>query len=619
MTRLLIDGKDAVLSESFKATIYEENQFFTKNGLYTFDIELSLENYENKQIYKNINRINSDQSLSEDTRSAVLLVGNDVVLNGIEQILDITESTVSIRLMSGGSEFNYLIGGDRKVRDLDLGSVDIGEDFDSLVSMLDYSYPDVDWLVLPYYDRNSPSGHSDTESKGVVGNKYLQFGGKLEYAYNKRKYQHGADYTNYSNYRPQPFLCFIIRKVFQALGYNISYSALEEHPLLKKAYIVHGINTHDFAKMLPDWTVEEFLSQIETLFDGTFLFDKNSKDVEFRFFYEQADSLGTTDIEILDEYEQNVDNTNRKKSAVSNIAYDLSDDIYYKYQRLEDNIPDLSRFNYKQFTTLPDLVEYFKVPGFNDFDSIFHVHDIDTEFIAYKYYENVSQIDVILPMKVNSLSNLINNPKEPTKIDYKLKIMPAPMYPVYRLEGDWQLINFMMQYPIADNPDPFWEEKDFEDYQAVIYEIIEENKERQTENTPSRILLAFYDGLKQPARRPYSNPIETTQYLYPISFTEDLPEYFRLEMRPQYESYYGTQEFGTGLLRLKSLNDKIYTKSGNVDTRKTYVFKFITKGKIDIRSIFIIRNKRFVCKKIEREVGYDGYASEFIGEFYPLI
>jgi hypothetical protein len=124
MTELYIDNQPVVLPKDFSLTIVNENLFFTKNGKYTYDITLSLLEPVNAKIYKHYNRLNNSTGIVSK-RPARLIADNDVILNGTEIILEITDANVKTQLVSGESELNYFIGGDKKLNELEFGNVDI--------------------------------------------------------------------------------------------------------------------------------------------------------------------------------------------------------------------------------------------------------------------------------------------------------------------------------------------------------------------------------------------------------------------------------------------------------------------------------------------------------------
>ena len=118
MTELFIDGISAVLGKDFNIQVKRENPLFTKNGEYTYDITLPLDNATNADLYRHLNRLNSTQAVATNRR-AVLVADNRVYCNGTEIITGWTEDTVSIQIASGNSELNWLIGADLQISFLD--------------------------------------------------------------------------------------------------------------------------------------------------------------------------------------------------------------------------------------------------------------------------------------------------------------------------------------------------------------------------------------------------------------------------------------------------------------------------------------------------------------------
>ena len=59
MTELFIDGVSVVLPAAVEIQVKRENPFFTKNGEYTYDIELALTNAVNARLYNHLHRLNS--------------------------------------------------------------------------------------------------------------------------------------------------------------------------------------------------------------------------------------------------------------------------------------------------------------------------------------------------------------------------------------------------------------------------------------------------------------------------------------------------------------------------------------------------------------------------------
>ena len=69
MTNLYINGVAVVLPSGFSISVKQENAFFTKNGEYTYDIELSLQDPVNARLYGFLNRLNTTERPRNETES----------------------------------------------------------------------------------------------------------------------------------------------------------------------------------------------------------------------------------------------------------------------------------------------------------------------------------------------------------------------------------------------------------------------------------------------------------------------------------------------------------------------------------------------------------------------
>lgn len=603
MTELYIDKQQVVLPENFSITVVDENPFFTKNGQYTYSITLSLLDPVNAKIYGHLNRINNDMDIPEN-RTAYLVVDNEVVINGTEVILEYSEKEVKIQLVSGNSELNFLIGGDRKLRDLDLGIADVNPD--TVKDDLDHPYPERNWLVLPYIARNL-SG--DEVGARFVLNRWI-----LDYTTTPHSLQyqfdgnHGiasdpsSELSYYNNYRPQPYLCFIMEAVLRSLGYTLTFNSIAEHPVLRYMYIVHGFDTWEFARMLPDWTVNEFLTKIETQFDSTFVIDKFAKTAGLYFNYDDVIDE-TVSVEMLDEYTLEVDEDNTRSIQSANIGYniDLSDDDYYLYQKLDKSVKEAVKQG--EYSTPGNLLGKI-----NDSSDIYRLRKIfmetlpdETDVIAGSHYIAYNNGARILPRKVDSFRNLIQDP-EREEIDITFDILPAPM-------DLQQLSRYYCQYPVVTESDPVVKPSDeIEEDFTPVQELIEGDNSVESATVPAKMYLALYSGRQTLITFYPGSQAED----FPIPYVESLSEFFE-----DSNTIYYFNESHVNPFRLEWLKQEIYDKSANVDLVKKYKISFLANKKMSMRAKFIGKNKTFRCARIERTVTAKGFEKLAKGEFYP--
>ncbi|MFV0538833.1 MAG: hypothetical protein ACK5M3_15935 [Dysgonomonas sp.] len=603
MIRLLIDGREVALPEDFSFTLYEENPVFTKNGEYTYDLILSLKNFRNAEIYEHIDRINIEKEIQYN-RSAVLWVDNKIRLNGTEIILGFTDSEVKIQLASGKSELNFLIGGDNKVRDLDLGTADVNPD--TVIDDLSHPYPERNWLILPYIARNFDDYYYNLR---FIFNRW-----ELDYGFTPHKLYYQFDGTHdivsqpdselryYKNYRPQPYLCFIIEATLKSLGYTLTYNALADHSVLRYMYIVHGFDTWEFSKMLPDWTVNDFFSKIETQFDCTFIVDGINKEVGL---YLKSDNLidETVTMEIKDEFDVDIDEDNVQSVQSANIGYniDTSEDTYYLFQKLDKSVKDAVKIG--EYITLNDLLT--KVGDYTDKyrlrkifkETLFGGSDV----IAGSRYVATNNAGITRPQKVDSFRDFIQDPSR-EELDITFDLIPAAMQ-------SFSSGNYYFQYPVVHEADPIVKSSDeIEEDFTPIKDLIEGDNSVESVSVSTKMYLALYSGRHKLVNWASSTEAET----FPLPYVESLAEFF-VDNNTIY--YFNDQEINP--FRLEWLKENIYNLSSNIDTTEPYIFSFEWNDNFNIRSNFIIRNREFVCLKVEKPVTNDGFGKYALGYFYP--
>ena len=146
MIKLLIDGSEVHLAADISLEFYDRNPFFTSEGQHTLDIDISLADPVNAVVYNAMHRI--DVTGRPQNRQALLYCEKGIIIKGTEIILEIDERNAKIQIVSGNSEFNFLVGGDRYLRDLDLG--DTGEiTLEDAKRSLYSHFPDFDYVCTP--------------------------------------------------------------------------------------------------------------------------------------------------------------------------------------------------------------------------------------------------------------------------------------------------------------------------------------------------------------------------------------------------------------------------------------------------------------------------------------
>ena len=315
MTELFIDGYPIVLPNDFNLKIIHENPIIKKNGEYTYDLTLSLLNPINAGIYKHIGRVNNNVKIEK--RKAVLVSDNIVFLNGTEIILEHSDTDVKIQLVSGNSELNFFVGSDKKIRDLDLGTIDI--DINKARQSLLGDYRQFKYCCPAIY-----FGSDDTSIE-YRANSWNLFT-NTEDAELRSENTHGVI--------AQPYLMYYIEKIPEALGYKIDFNVLLENDLFCKIYIANPLASLKYCDLLPDWTVLEFIEEIEKFFNVIFLVNQRDKTVSIHHPYNylmNADETCIQSRDILDSYSCSSEENDELYFTVNNnFRYDFPSDSYFK-------------------------------------------------------------------------------------------------------------------------------------------------------------------------------------------------------------------------------------------------------------------------------------------------
>ena len=601
MTELLIDGYRVVLPDDFSFTYIEENPFLTKSGEYTLDVNLSLENPTNKRIYKNVHRMNSTSTISN--RKAVLIVRGKVLINGIEIVTEITDKSVQIQLVAGNAEMNFK-GYDQKIRELDFGTVAY-----SSGQLYSEIYPTRNFAIQPVACNeiiiNSGEWQKNT-SNGVYSFKHV------------------------GETVPQPYIRYYVDKLFDILGFEIVDNTFLDTDFINRIYLVNEFKSDKFCDFLPDWTVNEFLTELEAFFNVVFVIDKIAKKARvvptLKYYTENQTTIET----IFDEYQCDITKeVSADKIDYSTVEYDLPSQDRYKYLKIDDSILAIATLvEYATYSALKTAVAANQA-AHTDKLELFHVT------ASNRYYVFEKDTTIADGFRLISV-HLFRRNGEKSDSPKLLKIVPADIMriPVDYVEGHmsgyiWietyrnSLRNGFAPYiPLDTNiqihsgrtsrndtaPAPTYDN---------MVDVIENGIEEKKQSIKDRFFISINGGmdvLRNLDGGAY--PGDSRTYDFPIS---------------QNDCYYGdlqnaekTIELLTNwadyTLRLNGTSglwSKFYQFSSDIDQLRKYLFTFSAKNYIP-SNLFIIKNRKFVCEKIEYSIDANGFAPTAKGYFYPV-
>lgn len=576
MTNLYIDGIAVVLPSEFSITVKQENAFFTKNGEYTYDIELSLLVPENAKLYGFLNRLNiTDRPATK--RKAVLVADNRVYLNGTEIITGWTDTKVSIQLVSGNSELNYFVGSDELISTLAMKETNPVVNGSVSTDYVKKTYPDVDYNLMMTYD----SLHQVDKNiwlyrlyNNDINNPYA---GYIVQKENIQPY----------DYIPQPYLCAYMRELLKALGYTLEYNAIEDTPY-KSVYIVHVCETYKWNEMLPGWTAKDFLQNIETMFNGSFLIDHRTKKVSFLLNVSYLPKVRNVHLQnVVDAYTVEVEEEEESDAVNSTIKYKLPSSEYYKMRCLPDVVKEAA----KHKVIDEGLFAFFGKPENQVTDTIFDYQSVNRKIIYLEGSGIMSHLEM-----VDELASLV---RENAESELELEFVPAELVErAFYIEGIDPGGFYFGQYYIPsvsvsdDEPD----ETTYDSIHNMVNNLSEKKESK------SNIFLAFFRGL---------NPVQIgvmPANSYPLAFID---RFFPTTSWP------ATLPSDYPTFNLVEMEKYFYSNAYKIDRKNAIKITCYDSNLYPASSVFEIFNRRYLAKEIEYTIGPNGRTKAWTGTFYP--
>ena len=604
MTELYIDGTCAVLSKDFNIQVKRENPLFTKNGEYTYDITLPLGNAVNSTLFGHLNRLNKADALSTN-RQAVLVADNRVYCRGTEVITGWTEDTVSIQIASGNSELNWVIGADLQISFLDNMPVIPAFTVQGVRDQLEKNYPMADYALFSVYDNSTGT---------IINQWWRDFRDP-----NPGLYPYQGGLKTPRDFYPMPFLCQYINQLLRALGYTLTYNYLHES-VYNTLCICHTVRTMKWCEMLPGWSVSDFLTQIEQLFNVTVLVDNEKREariVSNAAFYAGATTAHVAYVE--DAYEvESADEDDDAAVQMGNcdVTYSFPDTTYFRTSRLAESVKTgapretVPADFAPQLGVCERLDEWFAEAENRKADTLYtdalsgrmaFFREMVKNELAEEQYPNWTFCDEFADVKRDDPEQTV-----------ELEMMPAEMGQVEVEEcfidivGDQSVWSSrMVAMPIIGESGSATEEET--EKPTTVAEMIEAG-ETDSGTSKGIIYLAFYGEVNLPVYNYGNNPM-----LFPMAYTDEF-----IEVRRFLEALHERTNSVGRTLRPCDLDTNLWQGGYDIDFDHAVKLTCHDPNLYDARYIFEIRNKRYVCREMEFTLDANGRKGAWSGTFYPI-
>ena len=627
MFRLHINDKPAVLPTDFNFKYTIENPRLGTGAEFSLELALPLLGcQQNIAIFGNVhnkqNRLKV-KSLTFTLQTRIFNISGDVIVTGA------TEEEVKVQLISGNSRFTNSWktpnGEDRYIDELPLGECWRGalggwwqnryqpgyidkSDNDFILWGLNQKYMEgcvhgsakvTDAVAFPIYstlDEKRANSHEwRISSDGTPRYYFKGFLGTIPDG----------------KIAAQPYLKAVINKIIGALGANFVWDAYEpDDTWMENIFIAHARNTHYFADALPHWSVEEFFKQLRLAL-GLY-FEQKDNDVYIRFIAlrnmpikELHDVIDTHTVE---EGDSEDDFTN------VSVEYDIDDPIL----KLPEEV--WQRSVNETYATMAELEDRLSREPFKGQSRwLFRVGtpengDVYALLSNTQLQYNLCPVDLLPPYVKNPTYD--GRDKLTRRCDETLKMQPCRMelHDIKKyVEGRGQK-EVVGELPILST-----DETRIIDRSAYSVDIAinHTDEEQGQELDKSDIMyLAVNTGALFAMRNPMGNMYEEKDTLCPIGvqWIKGDGGYQRF---PGFDTCPYWELDGK---RGEPNNINTTTRQGDweIDTAYIYEFDFLDNLRPeDINSIFIIKCKPYICKRIEYTIQKGGIAPLKKGFFYP--
>ena len=562
------------LGNSIKVT--KENSLIKDRDAQTMEIEFPLSIFANRKFFGSLNRIDVMKRAVE-YKDCILYADNLIIIRGKATITTISNISVKLQIVSGvrlsatddyySSIYIDEIDAYQDVNVQEYGMADVGEDG---VYALPSVYDETNDVVL---NRKSVRVHAD-------GN---------------------YDYTALQNRTIQPYLTNVIRRVFLYLGYDLGACFLDEEPW-SRVLIYNNRYSTTLRGALPHWSVKTFLDELRKLFNIGYVYDEEKKTVSLHRYF---DTLDTVEYECLDEFNTDYDEDGLEYIGASNLVYNLSDSEENKYADMDEDI--LSKFSVKEYASMGVAQgELGKLSEREKMTTIFHF--TNDPFGETWGYCRKSEEDDALRFSLTSFGWFMHLRREASDNNVELNMVPCA---VRHVEFDIRLYLVMNEWPVGDP------------VRAAFTMPSSTNAAEYTESEASKEYVSVEDYLEngnEPAEREEAERMEL-YFLTGKTYDFDVKE-FNLDKTVSFLNC--SNEYEGGSFRFEGGRGEknigqFHEKKKRIENKEQVVIKFFADDVPDPKNIFVFRNKRFLCDKIEMEINDKGFNKLMTGYFYEMV
>lgn len=599
-----INGKRAMLKKGTSFEYVAENRLFSGSDGYTLSITFPLRHCrENLDIFGHINRM--DVIAGKVIFDCEIRDRNFYKFGSIT-ITEINDAEVKTQFLEGRSEQNFDKTFDKVyINDLDLGSPPTtSKSAITPSNAWQPSHAAPVCVALPWV--NDYSGNIQNKAEHIVDDA-LQ---------NRSHYEWSGDTTGLSW---QPYLIYITKKICEAVGYTPDFSKWEQSEEYKYLLICNTLPyawyMPGFANALPHWTVEEYFEKLELFLGGEFDFDHRGKRISFAFTQSTLAEKQPVKLEnIIDEHstEVKVEEENCEYAEQKNLVYKDCDHEMWKFYSCDWFIKGWQN-RVVRYKSMMELLQANK--GYatwrgqhgreNRIDKLLYAEDCDAYFVIravsrqiqvemragriYVYYIYKCRLQ-----PVNLFGGRIVNDNEDAD-SQEIEFVPAWIDDTEDKYGRVLFLSFSAYD--EDNNTTSEDDSDHPFMQTHTVSSLAAGEKDKKAEYYDRIYVGFWDG-SQSSMGKLPRP-----WVEDIEIMEDWSNFSYLHFS----------------LRINNRQQNRRRIIHNIEPKMKTTFKFLADTIPDVRAVFFIKGKKYLCEKITATFTENGMSQLLKGVFYPIV
>ncbi|MBE6311329.1 MAG: hypothetical protein E7080_09800 [Bacteroidales bacterium] len=580
--QILVNGKIASIKKGSSFEFVSENRFFTDSDGYSLSITFPLAGCpENIAIFGHLNRKDVDNpKMTLDCEICDI----HFLKSGAITITDLNETEVKAQFLEGRSAQNFDVTWD----DVYINELDLGEP----ASLSPPSQPYTAWqgliygqeyVALPWVNNSS----TNIQNEVVKENNSTRWGDDVE----------GLSFF--------PYLIVIAKRICEAVGYEYDFSEWENDEekrfLLVCNALPYAWDIPQFARALPHWTVTDFFEKLEPFLAGEFDINHKSKIVSFTFY--KTILAGKNDVllnRVVDSFSSEVSSKEEcEYKGSATLKYKECGHHMQKFYSCDWFVAE-QRDSIVEYDTLKELIEAnekYRVITSSGRNSthkrVLYAKDVDRFYVirVFLYSPIGSFPDSFFPYTILQPINVFGDDVVIEDTDNEIEIEFVPV--CIDIDDEKGYLLFLDL--------PSYDETEIEmnsgglssnSFQTLPVQLLSAGEKESRAEYFDVINIGFWDG---------SN--------YNL-LNSPIPAIDSIMIREDW-----TLAHTHFSMRLKDLR----IQSPQIDSQQKYTFSFLYDGVPDVRSVFYINGKKYLCEKITSTFSENGMSQLKIGVFYRIV